>query len=90
MAEHTFCDFAMGRVVIDFRGWTQVELTALRRLCKLIEPDVPEPAYTFGPCYYADPSHIRVYEGGPHRMVGKEVCRATEIKLPFTVEPSNV
>jgi len=78
-----FCDFAMGRVVIDFRNWTPAELKALRRLCKLIEPAGPDPAYTFGPCYFVRPDHCRWYEGGPHNMVGKVTCRATEITLPF-------
>lgn len=79
----TFCDFAMGRVVIDFQDWTHDELKALRRLCLLIEPEGGEPRYTFCACYYVDPRYCRWYEGGPHNMVGKRTCRATEIVLPF-------
>ncbi|TRB05843.1 hypothetical protein EXN61_11455 [Agrobacterium tumefaciens] len=85
MAKFTFCDFAMGRVVIDFRNYTMEELKALRALCRLIEPECKEPAYSFCACYYVEPKHCRWYEGGPHNFVGKNVCRATEIILPFEV-----
>ena len=83
MADQTFCDFAMGKVVIDFRDWTQAELTALRRLYQIICPDVPEPAYTFGRAYYVKPEHLRIYEGDTWNKVGKITCRSTEIVLPF-------
>lgn len=85
MKKPTFCDFAMGRVVIDFRNYTMEELKALRFLCHLIEPDCEEPAYSFDACYYVKPEYCRWYSGASHHLVRNQTCRATDIVLPFEV-----
>lgn len=84
---YTFCDFAMGKVVIDFRDWTMEELKRLGLLCHLINPDRTTPAFRFSDSYYVNPDHCAWYEGGSVRLYGsKPTCRATEITLPWEGE----
>lgn len=70
-------DFFDGRVVIDFQNWTHDELDALRAACNYVNPDRSVPTHRFGPVYFCKGG--RWYEGGTHNLVGKQVCRATDI-----------
>ena len=72
-------EFMAESVVIDFRDWTHEELDRLRTIYKLINPNRQEPSYRFGTVYFCKDGQM--YEGGTHHMVGKDVCRATDIDV---------